>query len=246
MTTQLKFKFVQKDKLFYDNYRYCISFHLAEVSALKTLDHEHIDMIIARRKTWREMSRQRWTSVKAPAVPIIRPTGITHIPQTIMSKRWREITEEVECNLHTLAKTLINTSINFKFVTSVDQGWVYTNSKILIKQLAKIDALAFKEYKEVQINRPKNTIKLKNPIHTHRSYFRIAKLTDIEKNNLINFFVNQKDHIRISPALAKWTVIPFKRTQDYFFIDYTGEEWLIMLALIKPGLIRKTADIIPA
>ena len=245
MATQLKFKIIQKDKLFYDNYRYCISFYLAEVSALKTLDHEYIDMIIARRKVWRDMSRQRWASV-TKSIPIISSAGISHSPQTIISKRWKEITKQTEDSLHKLADILIKTSIDFKFVTSVDQGWVYTNSKTLIKSLDNMVELMDKDYKEVHINRPKDTVKLRNPKHTHRSYFKLAKLSDTEKIALVNFFINQKDHIRLSPALAQWTVTPFKRTQDYYFIDYTGEEWIVMIALINPRIIRKTAAIIPA
>ena len=253
MATQLKFKTVLKDKLFYDNYRYCVSFHLDEITALKILDHEHIDIIIARRKTWREMSRHRLNGRNtASSIPIITPMrmpgtpSITHIPQTIISKRWKDITEQTEENLHKLADILIKTSVDFKLVTSVNQGWVYTNSKTLVKQLDKMAELEFKEFKEVHINRPKNTVKLKNPKHTHRSYFKLTKISDAEKERLVNFFVNQQDHIRLSPALAQWTVTPFKRTQDYFFVDYTGEEWLIMIALINPSIIRKTSAIIPA
>ena len=241
MAIQLNFKTVQKDKLFYDNYRYCMSFHLDEISALKTLDHDYIDMIIARRKVWRDMSRQRWGSVKSSI-----PTIMSASHATIISKRWRDITQKTEEDLHKLANLLIHTSIDFKFVTSVDNGWVYTNSKILIKRLTEMKELTQVEYKEVHINRPKNTVKLKNPKYTHRSYFKIAKLTEAEKIHLVNFFINQSSSIRLSPSLAQWTVEPFKRTQDYYFIDYTGEQWLIMLALIKPGLVRKTSTIISA
>jgi len=223
-----------------------MSFFMDELSALKTLDHEYIDMIIERRKTWRANTRHRWSSLATASVPLMRSTIKPAIPHTIVGRRWREITTETETNLHNLADMLISSTVDFKFVTSIDQGWIYTNSKNLINQLASISELSDKEYKEVQINRPKNTIKLKNPQHTHRSYFKLSKLSDTEKTNLVNFFINQKDYIRLSPSLAKWIIAPFKRTQDYFFIDYTGEEWLIMLALIKSNIVRKTSVIIPA
>ena len=46
----LKFKPVVKDRLFYDQYTYCIGFHLDEVSCLRELNHQYIDVIIDRRR----------------------------------------------------------------------------------------------------------------------------------------------------------------------------------------------------
>jgi hypothetical protein len=48
----------------------------------------------------------------------------------------------------------------------------------------------------------------------------------------------------VSPALTEWIAEPFNRTQDYFFVDYNSESWLTMLGLIRPGLIRKTVQIV--
>ena len=236
MAKSLKFNPIAKDQLFYDRWRYCITFRLDEVSCLKELDHDYINSIIARRKEWREMSRLRLARVGTT-----KP-GMA----TIMSKRWREITEVTEMNLHDFADQLINATVPFKLVTSVDQAWVYTNDVELIDDLNDNSDLRHKQLSEAVIDRPKNSIKLANSPYTHRSYFRVAKLTNKEKENIINFFVNQLDHIRVSPALTAWTDSALTRTQDYFFVDHTGDSWLLMLALIKPGLIRKTVDIIPA
>jgi hypothetical protein len=95
------------------------------------------------------------------------------------------------------------------------------------------------------VNRPKNTIRLKDPQHQWRSYFKIGKLTTEQKTQLVNFLANQSD-IRISPALTQWIDLKFTRTQDYFFVDYNTTTWLTMLSLVTPGLIRKTLQIIPA
>jgi hypothetical protein len=61
---------------------------------------------------------------------------------------------------------------------------------------------------------------------------------------LKNFFNNQTGHIRPSPALVSWFDGDYHRTQDYFFVDHSGDSWLVMLALVHSGLIRKTVDII--
>ena len=234
----LTFNPVPKDKYFYDKYRYCIAFALDEVSAMKTLDHQYIDAVIERRKVWREVAQQRWVNGKKG--------GITRSMPSIAGYRWKEITDKTVENLHELADILIKTSIDFKLVTSVNQGWVYTNSITLIKRLTSVNWLKDKEYTESIIVRPRNTIKLTNPAHTHRSYFKGTKLTTQDKTNLNNFFINQTEYIRISPALSKWLENPYTRTQDYFFIDHTGESWLVMLSLVRAGLVRKTAEIISA
>jgi hypothetical protein len=57
-------------------------------------------------------------------------------------------------------------------------------------------------------------------------------------------FLQGQDEVRISPALAEWVDTPFNRTQDYFFVDYNAETWLTMLSLVRPGLIRKTVQIV--
>ena len=231
----LKFKSVVKDRLFYDNYRYCISFYLAEVSALKTLDHAYINVIIDRRKLWREVAHQRiggGVNVKSR--------------QTIVSRRWKEITDDTVEDLHELADILIKTSIDHKFVTSVNHAYVYTNNITLFKRIVKLANIQDIGYSEAVINRPKDTIKLANPKYPYRSYLKSVKLSPKEKENIINFFSNQQDYMRISPALVKWLLTPYHRTQDYFFIDYDNESWLVMLGLVKPGLIRKTVNIISA
>ena len=225
----LKFKPIIKDRLFYDRYQYNISFQIDEASCLRELDHKYIDMMLDRRKAWREVAQQRRSRVS---------------PQTIVTRRRKEITDKTVKDLHTIADALLTAGVDFKLVVSVETAWVYTNNIDLIKQLDQLDCLTKKTYTQAQINRPKNTIRLKNPEHKHRGYFKRLKLTLDQKNQLINFFINQTGYVRLSPALVIWCDGQFLRTQDYFFIDYNEESWAVMLALIHPGLLRKTVDLI--
>jgi hypothetical protein len=164
--------------------------------------------------------------------------------QTILGRRQREITDQTVDDLHQLAEQLLQAQDDYKLVTSVDQGWVYTNNKKIINDLFDNPTLKNKYCTEAVVNRPANTIKLKNLQHTQRSYFRVLKLTTQQKNNLKNFFDNQIGHIRPSPALTGWFDGDYHRTQDYFFVDHSGDSWLVMLSLVHSGLIRKTVDII--
>jgi hypothetical protein len=222
-----------KDRLFYDRFQYCISFGLAEISCLREqeLDCTRISHMLDRRKQWREVAHQRWNGQK---------------PNAQHSRLWNEITKEVEQNLYDFADILRNSATDFKLVVSSNCGWVYTNSLELISQLKPMRMLTGKKYSEAVIDRPKNTIQLKNPRHQFRSYFKITKITSQQKDMLINFLNNQQSSIRIGPALATWTTSAFHRTQDYFFVDHNEMSWLTMLALVHPGIIRKTQQIIQA
>jgi hypothetical protein len=230
-----QFKSVVKDRLFYNRFEYGISFTLDEASALRDLSHKEIDQTIERRIEWREIAQQRWNTTR---------TGFTK--HNMLGRRRKEITNKTIENLHTLAEILLTVAIDFKLVVSVNQGHVYTNDLSLIDQIDQLDFLTQKSYTQAQINRPKNTIQLKNPHHAFRSYFKITKITDSQKGNLKNFLNNQRESIRISPALERWLAVPLIRTQDYFFVDHSEMSWLTMLSLVRPGLIRKTQQIIQA
>jgi len=193
--------------------------------------------MLERRKQWREVAQQRWVTLGQKN---------NNSQQTILTRRWNEITDEVEQNLYDFADILRNSGTDLKLVVSTDYGWVYTNSLELISRLKLMRMLTGKKYSEAVVDRPKNTILLKNPRHRFRSYFKITKITSEQKNMLINFLNNQHSGIRIGPALAKWTISAFYRTQDYFFVDHNEMSWLTMLALVHPGIIRKTQQILPA
>ena len=220
-----KFVAVDKDRLFYGLYKYCLGFTLPEANVLRSLSHEWIDARLDQRIAWRETARRRWRSG--------------------LGNEFCEITSETRADLHQFCEVLTESDFDYKLVVSSHFGWVYTNDIELIDQLDSLLCLSNKAYTQAVINRPKNTVLLKKSPYQNRSYFYNLKLSDAEKQNLVNFFTNQKEHIRISPALDKWLYnLPYKRTQDYFFIDYSGGQWMTMLSLIRPGLIRRTLDII--
>ena len=221
-------KKIVKDRLFYNRFVHCISFSLPEISCLKELDHQQIDRMVAKRRSWREISQQHNRFL------------------TNLTRTWREITDTDLENLHKLCDVLLAATVEFKLVTSMNRGWVYTNDTDFLDKVAEFPAIKIVGISEAVITRPKNTISLKTPKHQYRSYFRLLKISQQQKDQLLNFLVNQKAHIRISPALQLWVNQPFNRIQDYFFIDHDSESWLTMLSLVHPGLIRKTMEIIPA
>jgi len=221
ITSNLKFKTVDKDRLFYDRYQYSASIPLKEANALRSeLSHESIDRIIERRRAY-------WST----------------IPHRIN----RVIDPETVDRLHQICDFLLSVTDEYKLVFYYNH-WltIYTNDLALLDRVDALDYIDFKNYSRVNVNRPRDTIVLKNSKHTKRSYFREFAITHHEKDILTNFFTNQQDYIKISPGLRDW----MKRGRvhnyvfDYFFIDYSDDQWLTMLSLVRPGLIRKTVEIL--
>lgn len=219
------FKSIDSDQLFYDHWQYCIRLRLDEASALRgNPDIEEITDVLNHRQQWRERVRTRW-------------------PQNNFVRQHQPITDTTRDDLYAFADFLQQVTEPYKMVISVNQCWIYSNDSLLLERIGRLPFVRDVKYTQAVVVRAKNTIALINPQHQYRSYFRNVKLTSKEKDQLLNFFTNQPD-TRISPALKEWFTLPFVRTQDYFFVDYNNTTWLTMLALIRPGLIRKTSQLV--
>jgi hypothetical protein len=189
-----------------------------------SLDAEKIDELLSRRETWRERVRQRW-------------------PHNNFVRAHEPITDTTRETLYAFADFLKLSTDPYKMVISVNQCWIYSNSVNLLERINRLPFVRNSKFTESVIVRPKNTIALKNPRHSCRSYFRTVKLTVQERQQIMTFLQGQHN-VRVSPALKEWMTTSFNRTQDYFFVDYDSESWLTMLGLVRPGLIRKTVQIV--
>ena len=136
----------------------------------------------------------------------------------------------------------------YKIVVENRHMRVYTNDIDLIETISDLDYIHYRKLSQVVVNRPKDTVLLKNPQHCYRSYFKEAKIS-LDDKQLIKQFLTNQPGIRLGQGLQDWlndsdVKYSSKYTRDYFFVDYSHESWLTMLSLVRPGLIRKTANII--
>jgi hypothetical protein len=124
---------------------------------------------------------------------------------------------------------------------------VYTDNTALFAEiLSAVPSLMNVSFSRAVIDRPRNTIKLKDPVHTERSYLREIKMTEQQKRSISTFLLNQ-DSIKLSPSLAQWAGgYSSYWTQAHYFVDHSDTGWLTMLSLICPGIIKNTIKIIPA
>ena len=199
-----------------------MAFQMAEINVLRgNLDHQRITQTINNRRAWQRQqhSQYQWRGY----IPIL---------------------DHVEKDLHALCDVLLSASSPYKLVVSAQSGWIYTNDVTLLKQLSNLPYIVSKFYTSVYIDRPRDTIKLKNSTHKFRGYFRAQRLTDEERVKLKNFLSNYQDVVRLSPALMHWKNRSRNWLSEHYFLDYSEQQWQLMLALVHPKLIRKTLDII--
>jgi hypothetical protein len=220
----IKFETCAKDRYYFDKYEFRFSFYMSECSALRKLDHSYIDWCLNLRASRVRPPSRNYGGSWRPVYP--------------------EINETTRQMCHDLCDRLLNLNDDFKLVISSNNGWIYTNS---VHDLATLDQLLYlrkKEYRQVVLDRPKNTIKLKTSQYSHRSYFRRQLIGSRVRHNLTVFLQNQTD-IRISPALTTFADQQFSRLlQEHYFIDHNDQGILLMLGLIVDNPIRKTIDII--
>jgi hypothetical protein len=190
---------------------------LNEASCLRRLTHEWIDEVVQMRRTY----HTPLLSARNPGMPL-----------------------DVIDNLHKICQLLIDTAHPFKLIVEFGNIRLYTNDAVLFDQLLAVGHFIFVNYKQAVVDRVRDTVTLKNPQHQYRSYFSRAKLTDPQKQSIVQFLNNNRDDFRLSPCLADWISQPFKWTEPYYFIDHNDTACLTMLSLINSRLIKKTNTIV--
>lgn len=230
INSNLKFKTVTSDQLFYGLYQYSASFQLQECWVFRyTLEHDQIDERLTRQQEWREKMRQRW-------------------PSDQMNRYHSMIDDITRANTHVMADFITAIKDPYKIIIENKVMRIYTNDLALINQIDQLTYVQKKRYAQAVVNRPKDTIRLKKSKHQLRSYFKETRISPEDKQAIAQFLAGQKD-VRVGAGLQAWldekrSIYITKWTRDYFFVDYTNPSWLTMLNLVRPGLIRKTVAII--
>lgn len=195
---------------------------LPESGCLRKLDHTAIDAVLEMRRRWVNGLNDYYRS-------------------------YRHISDDMVDNLHTICDTLLTTQHQYKLVVNSGCMRVYTDNTALFAEiLSAVPSIVNVSFSRAVINRPRNTVKLKDPVHTDRSYLREIKLTEQQKRAVSTFLQNQ-DSIRLSPSLLHWVSRTGSQwTQAHYFVDHNDTSWLVMLSLICPGVIKNTIKIVPA
>jgi hypothetical protein len=214
---------VSKDRLYFDQYEYCLNFKLEELSALRELDHAHIDRELIHRSSWRQRNPNFGGSWRG---------------------RHNDITDQHRQDCHALCDYLLAQQ-NYKLVIYGDWGYVYSSDLSMLRNMEKLDYLKPVNMKHAVTDIPRGSILIKSSQHEYRSYFRAGRVTAQQRESLRNFLANQQD-IRTGPGLQR--LLNNTQTHHYIndnmFIDHNGQGIVTMLGLILPRSIRKTLNLV--
>jgi hypothetical protein len=194
-----------------------------EMSCVRDLNHQIIDRMIDHRNTWRQRSPNfggSWVS------------------------RRGQITEQQRVNCHAMCDFLQNQQ-DYKIVVSGDWGYFYTSDLDKIRIMESLDYILPLGIKRSKLDRPRDTLIIKNSKHEFRTYFRSQRLEERQRISLVDFLSNQ-DSIRLSPSLEQFVKLNEKHyyVNDNFFIDHDGMGMITMLGLVLPRATRKTVKLI--
>ena len=226
-----KIKF--SDKLFFDQYKYCIRGEMPWVEACKSLDPDRIKHLV---EMWDSHSHYR--------------------KKINFGGSWRNkwddeyyLPEEFEPNLLVANQWFIDNVQDVKLQFFRDRVFIYTNNSKHFNELAELNVYNTLHITEVSLDRPRGTVKARYPGFLIRAYFRPTHITQSQRDTLINFINTNEADIRTNVGLERFiSLTPNKYTyltlRDYFFVDLREEKLLSVLELMCPGLVRKTMDII--
>lgn len=214
----------KSDRLFFDQYRYCLNFKLQELTVLRCSDHNRIDHCLNIRTEYGVNRSFNWGGSWRGSL--------------------REITPEVRANCHEFYDFIKSTTVQHKLTIYGDWGYCYSNDINFLKSIADIFYIQPVKYSECVVSRERGTVSVKNSKFDQRTYFKNIRLSEKEREYFTNFLNNQGKTIRLSPALDEWVKNSrYHFLNDYYFIDHTGESVLNMLSLVLPGSVRKTLKI---
>jgi len=216
-----------RDRLFFDQYRYCLSFKLAHLYAARGLTHAQLDFNQSRRNFW---------------LSSIAGTKAADI-----------ITAHDTARLHEFIDRCAELGSQRRIHISNHWAFVYHDNKNSLLALAQWDALSDRQLSEVKITRARDTVFKPNSPWRYRTYFNERSYhgrTQHQPEQIARCLQGQdwscsnslRKRLKESRARDYKTLLVFR----YHFIEHNDLKNLMILAMKAPGLIRKTCDIIVA
>jgi elongation factor P hydroxylase len=225
MSTELTSVPVNRSTLWHGQWNRCGRFYLAECHALRRLDHDWIDRVIATRRAWGQR-------------PIMNYGG-----------SWRHgwepvrITEEDVIALHAMCDFLIADATPRKIMIQDNHIYVYANDAAIYQRITDHGLAQLTELSEVNLTGVPGTVHLRHSDHSLRSYFRGRKLGAATAQSVRRWLLAQES-VRLSPSLGYWCENDGRWLYTYYFLDHDTPSTVDMLQIIAPGIVRCTMPIV--
>jgi len=206
---------VPRSTLYFHKWQYVILFLLPEASFLRELKHNRISQSIKYRNEW-----------------IARRGGARHI------------TPEAEQVLHLACDYLLTRNNPYKKVVCGNGLWVYTNNPEDFEDIGVIPTGELMYINQADVTLTPDTVVLKNPRHSFRTYFRERWLSNDELATLRRYFSTRPGLFRQGPGFAKLVQGRRMWLMSNYFVDHDEPNADFLINMAVPGIVRKTMPII--
>jgi len=220
----LKHNIREANRLFYGEYRYCASGELHYAKLLRGLDR---DTLGHRIKMHRSLNK----------------TDFGYFFYSYSQQR-RQVTDQIELNLYNFLDVIEDLDVDYKIVLGWHDFYFYTNDVGSILDVLSADGVYAKPVIETVITHPAKTILRKRSNYQYRCYLSNVSINQMQHNQLIKFFNNHAESIRLSKTFQEWLDKDYKYCRDYFFFDYNDGGLSLLLEMIIPGIVKENVEII--
>lgn len=230
INSRLKIKDKQRDRLFFDRFRYCLHIIVQDFECLRSISKPGIE--------FPEFAKDIIIQINRRAARV-----------KFWSDRWNDAYNKTnlaikQASLNDLAIILWPRRSDIKLSLSGSIGYIYSNDLTLLEEIAQKSYVRVWHCKQAIVSLPRDTILLTRSDYTMRSYFKERKLSLDQKRMLLDFLTNQTE-IYVTPSLRYWLEKNDRFwTRNYFFIDHNSELIITMMGLVSPGLIGRTFPIV--
>jgi hypothetical protein len=212
---KMRFKTVDRNQLFFGQFQYCISFHLAHANVLRALDPIKALRSIQQRNAW------------APSAHL-----------------GHKISEQEQHDLIQVCDYLLARPNQFKRTVGTHTMYLYTNHPADFKHLNGVGGLVVTGHTQVRVNLQPNAVTLKNPRHSYRTFFRERWLKDHELKNIREYFQTRSDQFRLSPGFQLLVNGRRMWLMANYFVDHNEPQADFLINMAVPGIVKKTLPIV--
>lgn len=221
-----KVNYLQENRshLYFNEYSHLVTFSLPELSAIRDRSHKTIDRVCKVRQNLNGRMK--------------------NFGGSWMHRYQRPISDDMVADLHNMLDWMLAQTSSYKLKISQDFGYFYTNSHEQVQDLHNLEYIRIHSAKQVQVDVPPNSIRIKKSKYLFRTYFKNQSLSIDDKQKLYTMLQNQP--VRLGPGFNEWFQrYPMsKYVCDNFFVDHNDENILLLIGLTSGIKIKRTLNII--
>lgn len=210
------YELVSRDRLFFDQYRYCLRFKFAHSGRMRILNQYKVEQSC------------EWANHAS----------------TITGSYVKPVSDAQLQNILLMIDTINAVSVPFKRIVYTEWQHFYTNDPGFFGQLTSVPEVQYVSYHEADVNQPRDTVILQHSDYAWRSYFRERWYSSEQLTLLCNFIVSRPQQFNITQNWRKRLSDRYCWITRSFFVDHHDAKDVTMLNLVLPGCVRKTMPIV--